>query len=157
MPDNPLPQRKSPRFKGHDYRSANAYFVTICTAGRNCYFGEIQSSAMILNDWGKIADAIWQTTPQYFPEAKVDCYVVMPNHVHGLVFLDENARSLSDLIGNYKATVSRQINANHNPTKERIWQRSFHEHRVTNLEALQRIGVYIQTNPQLWQKDKLYR
>jgi putative transposase len=84
-------------------------------------------------------------------------YVVMPNHVHGLVFLVENARSLSDVVGKYKAGVSQQINARYNPNKDIIWQRSFHEHIIQTPAEHQRIRHYIQTNPQHWQEDKFYR
>jgi putative transposase len=73
MSGNPLPQHKPTRLKGYDYGKANGYFVTLCTQGRNCYFGEIQDQQICLNEWGQIADVLWQTIPNIFPKRRLRC------------------------------------------------------------------------------------
>jgi len=79
--------RKSIRLKGYDYSKAGLYFITICTHNRQCLFGDIVDGKMILNEAGKIADACWQDIPNHFPNAILHEYIVMPNHVHGIIEL----------------------------------------------------------------------
>jgi len=79
--------RKSIRLKGYDYSREGLYFITICTHNRECLFGEIVDGNMILNEAGKIADACWQDIPNHFPNAVLHEYIVMPNHVHGIIEL----------------------------------------------------------------------
>ena len=79
--------RKSIRLKGYDYSQNGLYFITICTYNRECLFGEIIDKKMILNDAGKIANECWLKIPEHFPDAVLHEYVVMPNHVHGIIEL----------------------------------------------------------------------
>jgi REP element-mobilizing transposase RayT len=79
--------RRSIRLKGYDYAQAGLYFITICTNHRQHIFGEVLNSQMILNDTGKVADECWQAIPQHFPNAILHEFVVMPNHVHGIIEL----------------------------------------------------------------------
>jgi REP element-mobilizing transposase RayT len=89
MQHTPLPQRKSPRLQGYDYRSNGAYFVTICSAQREWIFGEIVEGRMMLSAIGIIAARMWDEIPGHFPHIELDAFVIMPNHVHGiLVFGD---------------------------------------------------------------------
>jgi putative transposase len=76
---------ESARLKGWDYLSPGAYFVTICTKNRECYFGEIVDGEMILSDCGKIAQINWQNVPDHFDNIALDEFVVMPNHIHGIL------------------------------------------------------------------------
>ncbi len=80
-------QRRSIRLQGYDYSSAGAYFITICTQNRACLFGEISDGTMQLNDAGQMVERVWQSLLQRFPHVCLDAFVVMPNHVHGIVQL----------------------------------------------------------------------
>ena len=89
MNDKPLPQRKSPRLRGYDYSQSGAYFVTICTQRRQQLFGDVLDGEMILNDYGKIAAACWTAIPDHHTNVELDLYVIMPNHVHGIVVIND--------------------------------------------------------------------
>jgi hypothetical protein len=79
--------RRSTRLKGYDYSWAGAYFVTICTKNRECLFGEVMAGRMRLNDAGRIVQLTWNGLPRRFPTAELGGFVVMPNHVHGIVMV----------------------------------------------------------------------
>ncbi len=87
-----LPKRKPIRLHDFDYAEPNAYFVTICTRNRACLFGRIIDEVMHLNDFGRIASEMWKTIPAHFPNMVLDEWVVMPNHVHGIIFIVELSR-----------------------------------------------------------------
>jgi putative transposase len=87
--DPKIHHRKSIRLQGYDYTQAGAYFVTIVTYQRDCLFGEIENENMILNDFGKIADECWRAIPEHFPFVELGAYVVMPNHVHGIIVIHD--------------------------------------------------------------------
>ncbi|WP_457654477.1 transposase [Rhodocaloribacter sp.] len=88
MPYDPSKHhRRSIRLKGYDYRKEGAYFVTICVEGHVCRFGTIQSGRMRLSAEGRVARDCWLALPDHFDRAVLDAFVVMPNHVHGIVFL----------------------------------------------------------------------
>ncbi|MBI4353588.1 MAG: transposase, partial [Candidatus Omnitrophica bacterium] len=79
--------RRSVRLRGYDYSRAGAYFVTVCTGNREFLFGNIHSGKMVVNDAGKMAELCWQKIPEHYPDVAVDIYVVMPNHVHGILVI----------------------------------------------------------------------
>jgi REP element-mobilizing transposase RayT len=79
--------RRSVRLKGYDYAQPGAYFVTICAQHRECLFGEIRDGEMVLNDAGRMAQAEWERLPQRFRLVTLDVYVVMPNHIHGILVI----------------------------------------------------------------------
>jgi len=82
------PQRKSPRLSGYDYTQSGGYFVTICTHQRASLFGEIINQVMQLNAMGVIAESCWLEIPQHFDKVELDAFVIMPNHMHGIVIID---------------------------------------------------------------------
>jgi putative transposase len=82
-----LPQRRSLRLRGYDYAQAGAYFVTICTQNRVCLFGDVVAGKMRLNDSGRLVAQCWQDIPSRFPNAALDEFVVMPNHLHGIIVI----------------------------------------------------------------------
>src|SRR5215203_7297939 len=84
--------RRSIRLKDYDYSQAGGYYVTIVVQGRECLFGEIVKREMFLNDFGKIADECWRSIPDHFPFVELGAYVVMPNHVHGIIVITDNGR-----------------------------------------------------------------
>jgi putative transposase len=81
--------RRSMRLKEHDYAQPGAYFVTIVTFRRECLFGEIVDGEMQLNDFGKIADECWRLIPEHFPNVELGGHVVMPNHMHGIIVVND--------------------------------------------------------------------
>ena len=88
MSYNPnIHHRRSVRLQGYDYSQAGLYFITICCHNREYLFGNITNEEMKLNDAGKIADECWIEIPNHFPNAVLHEYVVMPNHVHGVIEL----------------------------------------------------------------------
>ena len=74
------------------YSSAGAYFVTVCTHERECLFGDIEDQDMILSQIGKIVESCWQEVPQHFQHVDLDYFVVMPNHLHGILMIDDDRR-----------------------------------------------------------------
>src|SRR4051794_39743544 len=82
-------RRRSLRLKGYDYAQAAAYFITICTQDRSCLFGDVVAENMTLNDAGRMLVTLWNDIPERFPDVKIDTFVVMPNHLHGIVVLPD--------------------------------------------------------------------
>ena len=88
MTFNPdIHHRSSIRLRNYDYTSNGAYFVTICTQGKECLFGRIDGEAMVVNDAGRMVETVWYSLPERFPGIELDDFVVMPNHVHFIMFL----------------------------------------------------------------------
>ena len=79
--------RHSIRLSGHDYSYVGVYFITVCTADRQHLFGEVENGRMVLNEVGEVASRCWRDLPQHFPHAHLDAWVVMPNHVHGIIVI----------------------------------------------------------------------
>lgn len=93
----PRRNRKSPRKKGYDYTLSGAYFVTICTHLRELTFGDVVDGEMQCTELGQIAYDGWCKTPEHFPHIEVDCFVVMPNHVHAIIIIHNSSMDeLSD-------------------------------------------------------------
>jgi len=78
--------RQSIRLKDYDYSQVGAYFVTVCAWNRECFFGEIKNCTTRLNEYGEIIMKCWYEIPDHFPYVKTDEFIVMPNHIHGIVF-----------------------------------------------------------------------
>ncbi|MBN1595135.1 transposase [candidate division FCPU426 bacterium] len=81
-------QRRSIRLKGYDYSKAGAYVVTICTQNRECLFGNIEEGEMRLNDAGQMVQKVWDEIPVYYGSINIDEFVIMPNHIHGIIKID---------------------------------------------------------------------
>lgn len=97
MPDDiPLPRRRSIRLPYYDYRQNGAYFFTICTLNRECLFGHVENDTMRLNEAGHIAHNEWLRSAEMRREIALDEFVVMPNHLHGIVFISETGGMRND-------------------------------------------------------------
>jgi REP element-mobilizing transposase RayT len=174
--------------KGYNYSQDNLYFVTTCVHDRVCCFGSVGtgrdlSTKMILNDFGQIAEKQWHWLAEQYPYVVLHAFVVMPNHVHGIIEIkrtdvgtdrdlstNENhdslsmgtghdlslpkIKSLSELMGAYKTTVSKQIHLLGYPGF--AWQRSFHDHIIRDDQSYNNISEYILNNPQKWEEDKFF-
>ena len=142
-----FPSRKHPRLKNFDYSSCNYYFVTICTWDKTCIFGKPNA----LNQWGAITEKCLLEIEHHFSGVKIDKYVIMPNHVHMIVVLQGGNCELPQIVGQYKSSVTRKIHETAPQVK--VWQTSFHDHVIRNQKDYERIWLYIEANPQNWDKD----
>ena len=80
--------RQSIRLKGYYYSQTGAYFVTICARNKECLFGQIKDTEMLFNEYGESVMKCWDATPSHFPHVETDEFIAMPNHVHGIVFIN---------------------------------------------------------------------
>jgi putative transposase len=166
--------RRSIRLTGYDYKQSGAYFVTIVTHNRICLFGDISDGEMVLSDTGRIAEVSWIGLSSRFPVVSLDFFVVMPNHIHGILIVGaqfiapasvpynhvgiaqegamHRAPTLGEIIRTYKAASTRMIRQTAN--LEFAWQRNYYEHVVRNEESLNRIRQYILENPARWAMDR---
>lgn len=152
MPD--LPRRHALRLPAYDYRRAGAYFVTICSWQRLPLFGHIEEGVMHRSPAGQLAADIWTHLAEQYSHLTLDAWVIMPNHMHGILFLDEdNPRPLGQLVGSFKASSTRAIRTCLQPT-DPIWQRNFYEHVIRDERDLDRVRSYIANNPAQWELDE---
>jgi len=162
--------RRSIRLRDYDYSSPGAYFVTMVTKGHKCIFGKIIDSVVTMYDLGRIAYDCWFNLTDHFPHIDVNPFIVMPNHVHGIITIIENDRrgtiyraptmeqfgkpvagSLPTIIRTYKAAVSRLAKKELGCTD--VWHRNYYEHIIRNQTDLDAITAYILTNPSHWFTD----
>ena len=170
-------ERRSIRLPDFNYAGFGAYFVTLCTAGRQCYFGEMTGDGVQLNDCGKTVADCWTAIPEHLPGVELDEFILMPNHLHGILWImggesslpqratpwvaptDEPAPrpgpvrgSLGAIIGAFKSAASKRLRDNPE-LPSRLWQRNYYEEVIKDDEALNRIRQYIQSNPSKWSDD----
>ena len=160
--------RRSIRLKGYDYSRAGAYFVTTCVRDGVCLFGEIVDGTMRMNDYGRIVAEAWRDLGQRFKHIELDEFVVMPNHVHGIIHVGvpfmtpsvldvvnqgaiNRAPTLGGMVRTFKAVASRAICRN---GADFQWQRNYYEHIVRNENELARVREYIVNNPAQWALDR---
>ena len=151
-------QRRSPRLKGWDYGAPSTYFITVVTDGRRRLFGSINGGGvMIRSALGTIAEAEWWRTAMLTRTAECLGFVLMPNHVHAIVYLNSAetmagraspapTTTLSILVGGYKSAVSRRAG-------RAIWQRSFYDRIIRSEHELEALWDYIESNPARWAED----
>ena len=84
-------RRRSSRLRGYDYSSAGAYFVTICTKQRECLFREIVDGIMRPREAGKVFQLVWDTLPRHYANVDLDIFVIMPNHIHGIIVMTDTS------------------------------------------------------------------
>ena len=143
--------RKPTRMPGYDYKTCGYYFITICTADKKCMFGTTKQ----LNEWGKIAEQDLMEIPQHFSSVQIDAFIIMPNHVHMILNIEqESTVSVNHIIGLYKSGVSRKIRKNVPDVK--IWQRSYHDHVIRNQAEYEKTWEYVTYNRQKWEEDCYY-
>ena len=154
-----LPSRRTPRLPGFDYARPGVYFVSTCTHRRRCVLGRVVDGNVYLSRVGTIVEEEWLLTAERRPYVMLDSYVIMPNHVHGLIVIQERLRdepagrrqrSLSSIVGAFKAAASRRVGAITGQQGRMLWQRSYHEPVVRDYRELGRIRDYIAANPARW-------
>src|SRR5664280_555297 len=82
---------ESTRYRGYDYSSPGKYFITICTKNRKPYFGEVENGKMGLSELGIIAKKFWKEIPGHFPNIKLDEFIIMPDHIHGILIINQDS------------------------------------------------------------------
>ncbi len=161
--------RRSIRLKGYDYSQAGAYFITICTQNRECLLGKIIHDKMVLNKFGQIAVDTWRWLEKQYDHVVLDQWVVMPNHLHGIILIHgrddsrivpthtgsmKKRKPIGRLVGAFKTVSTKQINIIRNTAGEKFWQRNYYERIVRNDNDLNRIRQYIVENPMKWAIDR---
>ncbi len=153
-----LPVRRSLRLPEFDYGQPGAYFITICTHERELLFEDPL--------FAEVARTEWHVSTQHRTEVRLDAFVVMPNHVHGIVWLlpvgarraspvsGAPAQSLGAFVGAYKSTVTRSVNIVRAMPGAPVWQRGYYEHVVRDEADLERVREYIRDNPARWEFDR---
>jgi REP element-mobilizing transposase RayT len=144
------PKRKSPRAKNYNYRTPGHYFVTICTKNHKCLFWD----GLKQNQMGQIAYDAVAKIDTHASGVKAEKFVVMPNHIHMIIVLENDRQDLSVVIGQYKAYVSKRIHEI--LPGEEVWQVSFHDHKIRNQKQYEKIWTYIENNPKKWEMDCFY-
>ena len=109
--------RRSLRLQGYDYASAGMYFITTCTHQRECLFGEVVNGEMGLNALGQLVDAYWQRLPLHFPNLQLDAFIVMPNHIHGILVLTDGRGAA---LGNNEEPFTENICPNATPHSDAL-------------------------------------
>jgi len=178
--DPEIHHRRSIRLKDCDYSRNGAYFVTLCSFGRECCFAQFSELAAIV-------DEQWRLIPKRFPSAIIDAYVIMPNYFHGIIFIDngvgccqkgypqeghpqgaslqENVQdnkhgcpNLGNIVGSFKSLCAtawlKVIKSGDINVRGKFWQDNYYEHIIRNEEELDRIRNYIADNPLKWEFDR---
>lgn len=174
----------SARLQTWDYSNNGAYFITICTQNRHHFFGNIQNQEMQLSEIGKLAEKFWYEIPNHFSMIELGNFVVMPNHVHGILIIDKpNDESFVETRQCLVSTVetnsiigsSRFQNQGKNTISSIVgsyksivtkmsrqinpnfaWQSRFHDHIIRNSKSFDTIQNYIEQNPLKWKEDTFY-
>jgi putative transposase len=163
--------RRSIRWKSYDYAAEGAYFVTTVTEGRACLFGEIVNGKMRLNRYGEIIQKWWNEIPIHFPSVEIGAFAIMPNHVHGIIFISDKRTgdvlpphnepkpllkpTLGQIIAYFKYQSTKEMNlADGTGTITKFWQRNYYEHIIRNEQELQQKTNYVLDNPSHWRSER---
>ena len=170
--DPKIHHRRSIRLQGYDYTQNGVYYITIVTYQRQHLFGEVVNGELQLNELGKIAHDEWFKTAKLRPYVELfeDDFVVMPNHVHGIIWIENDSvgaerrsaptittnvspKSLGAIVRAYKSAVTYAINALQNQRGAVLWQRNYYEHIIRDEKDYQAKRDYILSNPMNWEND----
>jgi REP element-mobilizing transposase RayT len=173
--------RQSTRLNDLDYSHPGAYFITLLTYQRECLLGKIAAGKIHLSPYGKMAHIEWFKSVSMPKEIKFheDEFVVMPNHVHGIVWITSRdpshvvgatgrsplrdqlkdrsgprPKSLSSFVAGSKPSVTKQINTARNTPGQHVWKRNYHDKIIRNERELQATREYIRDNPLRWELDR---
>jgi putative transposase len=163
---------ESARLQMYDYTQAGCYFVTLCVHRHQCVFGEVQGEEIHFNEIGTIAQRCWEEIPRHFPCVDLDSFVVMPNHIHGIIVIKDLGRdvqlnvstektyaeisprrgSLSVIIRTFKAAVTTFCRTN--GYQDFRGQSRFYDHIIHDDKDLDNVRNYIIDNPLKWATDE---
>ncbi len=167
--------RRSIRLKDYNYAQTGAYFVTVCTHEWECVFGNVIDGEVQLNKYGKIVTACWEEIPNHFMGTELDAFVVMPNHIHGVVVIANGEKqpasarathasplqrpcgpqpkSIGSIIGAFKSASTKGVNEMRQTPGMPLWHRNYYEYVIRDENELARIREYIAANPARWAED----
>jgi REP element-mobilizing transposase RayT len=170
-----LPHRKQLRLRGYDYAFPGVYFVTICSAGKLAVFGAVSGEKIVLSPAGEIVRSEWIALAERFAGLLLDEFVIMPNHLHGVLAFVGRAGGASlgptggaspapeggaspsptlfAVMGAFKSISTIKVNKLLGRRGVPLWQRSYYEHIVRTGEDLRKIQRYILENPLIWSLD----
>lgn len=169
-------ERRSIRLNGYNYCSSGVYFVTICTQGKENVFGRIENKKIVLNNFGIVAKYEWLRTAQIRTYVKLDMFIIMPDHVHGILIIMNDVgatgsvahktlkresvvqitlkpESLGSIIGQYKSVVTKKIHKM--GLRDFRWQRNYYDRVIRNDAELFAIRKYILNNPMNHQLNEI--
>lgn len=163
-----LPQRKHPRLSEYDYSQDGMYFVTICTAKRQCVLSCITVGRGLapaenrLTGLGEVVQQQLLLLPERYPSIKIETYVVMPNHIHAILRIENKTAgasprpTLTQVVGAYKSLTTRQWNQCSGTPGKKLWQESFYESVLRSEQSFLSAWQYIAENPAKWAEDRYY-
>jgi putative transposase len=166
-------RRKHIRLRGHDYREPGAYFVTVCTKDRRHDLGRVVDGRVLLKPNGFAVRHAWLDLPNHHVNVTLDAFVIMPDHVHGIIVLgfdlvdeiDRLARSpeaqqaaplpvrpgsLGTVVRGFKSASTREVNRLRQTPGALFWQRGYWDHVIRDIEERRRVQTYIADNPRRW-------
>ena len=171
--------RQSFRLKDHDYSEVGSYYITICTYEFRCLFGVIKNGEMQLNRFGNIVLLTWNDLTNHIANIELGKFVIMPNHVHGIVNIVEPKsityekadvnlpglkiaktrppqQPLSEIVRQFKTFSAMRINNLRKMRGSPVWKRNYFERIIRNEKAYMAVQEYIHNNPFKWELDKYY-
>ncbi|OFY61219.1 MAG: hypothetical protein A2V50_01945 [Bacteroidetes bacterium RBG_19FT_COMBO_42_10] len=173
--------RKTIRLQEYDYTFPGWYYITICTDERKNLFGIITNGKMIHNRAGNILEEEWIRTKEIRKNIDLDYYVIMPNHLHGIIIINSRgesnspqdktgrmqyaptnvkfkspSQSLGAIVRGFKSAVTKRLREISGNPELKIWQRNYYEHIIRNDLDLHNIRQYIENNPLKWEIDEYY-
>jgi REP element-mobilizing transposase RayT len=152
--------RRSIRLRGWDYSQSGYYFITVCCHDRNKHlFGDLvrtepDRSHMVINQFGEIIHATWNDLPNHVPGIILDEFIIMPNHIHGIIRIPSRISTpLPEIVRQFKTFSAKKINTAQKTPGITVWQRDYYEHIVRTEKELFAIRTYIKENPKHWIED----
>jgi len=162
---------ESTRLKDWDYSIPWWYYITVCTKNKKYCFGTINKGMIQYSELGNAAKIFFENIPRHFQNSSIDYFTIMPNHIHGIIIIEDNVEtrhgvslrskfgkvnknSLSTIVNQYKGAVTRFARKNKFNNFE--WQPRFYDHIIRNDNDLRRIRTYIQNNPLKWELHEYY-
>ncbi len=154
------------RLQNWDYASDGRYYITICTKKREQFLGKIEKGVMILNKRGRIVEQCWFDLEKHYHNLRLDAFVIMPNHIHGIMIIDNSTivetgfkpvstHGIFEFVRAFKTFSSRRINELDNTPGRTRWQSRFHDHIIRYEREFIRIQQYIRDNPLSWENDSM--
>jgi REP element-mobilizing transposase RayT len=174
---------KSVRLPHYDYATSGAYFLTLCAHNKECLFGAVADGIMCLNDCGRIVEKEWLCSAEIRKELEIGDFVIMPNHLHGIVLINESdrahghiaqeeahcraalpdayhrgsrdreAHSISSFVAGFKSYTTKLVNELRKTPGARLWQPNYFEHIIRNQRQFDTACEYIRTNAMRWELD----
>jgi REP element-mobilizing transposase RayT len=156
VPTKPQSRRRM-RLPDYDYARPGGYFVTICTRNRSCLLGKIIDGRMHPYESGRIVEDCWINLPDHYSNIALDEFVVMPNHIHGLFFIEDQpvpGQALPEIIRAFKSCSARRANEARHTQGRSLWQRGYFERIIRGTTSLEKTREYISNNPLRWHLDR---